>query len=297
MFGHQSRLGKTRDVTMATHQKLPNRPEGDAATLSLYRTMLRLRRLEEKAGLLYALGTLGTPCPLGIGQEGALAGLTEALSPDDTVVAIEATPGLAVALGDTPSAALEGLRPATPPPVSPPILVRAPHQGLRRVASLADAVANGAARGVHVLISMQPGAEAFRHACAAADPVLPAVVASREAVPAVADLPPGYAVRQVDGVDASGVADALHAARADLVAGRTRPLLLIVTPPYVGHARTAGERSIARGDIPDPLSHCRRNLLASGVTTEAALADIEASVRDEMAAAGRLLAAACGDAS
>jgi TPP-dependent pyruvate/acetoin dehydrogenase alpha subunit len=133
----------------------------------------------------------------------------------------------------------------------------------------------------------------FRDTCALGKPTVPVVVASRDAVPDVSDLPLGYTVRQVDGVDAWGVAEAFNAARADVLAGRARPLMMILTPPYVGHARKAGERTVSRRDLPDPLSDCRRGLVASGAMTETALAGMEASVRDEIAEAGRLLAAAC----
>jgi pyruvate dehydrogenase E1 component alpha subunit len=277
---------------MAT-QRVPNAPAGDAARLSLYRTMLRLRRLEEKAGMLYALGTLGTPCPLGVGQEGALAGLAEALSPQDAVVVLAPTPGMAVALGDTPRAALENLRPTAEPSASHPMLVRAPQQGLVRVTALSEAPARPAAYGLFVVVGTQSVMEQFRNACAGCEPMVPVLVASRDAVPDVSDLPQGYDVRQVDGVDSLGVAEAVCAARADVLAGRARPLLMILTPPYVGHARKAGDRTVSRRDVPDPLSHCRRELMASGLATETALAALEAAVRDEIADAGRLLAAAC----
>ncbi len=245
--------------------------------------------------MLYALGTLGTPCPLGIGQEGALAGLAEALSPEDTIIVPAPTPGMAVALGETPDAVLAGLLPAAEASEAQSILVRAPQQGLLRVTALPEAPSR-AVSGRSVVVGLPPGLEVFRRACALTDATVPVVVASRDAVPDAADLPQGYAVRQVDGVDASGVAEAFQAARTDVLAGVARTLLLILTPPYVGHARSAGERSAARRDFPDPLSLCRRGLLASGVATEAELVALEASVREEIAEAGRRLAAACGDA-
>ncbi len=63
-------------MTTATRQSTGSVVDGSPLSetgAALFATMLRLRRFEEKAGMLFALGTLGTPCPLGVGQEAALA--------------------------------------------------------------------------------------------------------------------------------------------------------------------------------------------------------------------------------
>ena len=55
--------------------------------LAAYRTMLLIRRFEEKAGQLYALGAVHGLCPLSIGQEASIAGVVMAASPGDQVIA------------------------------------------------------------------------------------------------------------------------------------------------------------------------------------------------------------------
>ena len=75
----------------------------------------------------------------------------------------------------------------------------------------------------------------------------------------------------------------------------TGQLLVILTPPYAGHQRSAGARAASRKDAPDPLKTARQKLLASGEAGEAELMALETQARDEMAAAARLLTATCGD--
>ena len=58
-----------------------------ADELGAYRTMLLIRRFEEKAGQLYGMGDIGGFCHLSIGQEAAVTGLHMAARPDDQVIA------------------------------------------------------------------------------------------------------------------------------------------------------------------------------------------------------------------
>src|SRR6202789_3458346 len=51
-----------------------------------YRTMLLIRRFEEKAGQLYGMGLIGGFCHLYIGQEAVVTGLQMALSEGDEVI-------------------------------------------------------------------------------------------------------------------------------------------------------------------------------------------------------------------
>jgi len=50
--------------------------------LSAYRTMLSIRRFEEKAGQLYGMGLIGGFCHLYIGQEAVVVGIQAALQKD-----------------------------------------------------------------------------------------------------------------------------------------------------------------------------------------------------------------------
>ncbi|MBV9568726.1 MAG: pyruvate dehydrogenase (acetyl-transferring) E1 component subunit alpha, partial [Hyphomicrobiales bacterium] len=70
-------------------------PSGDGAPqvaqftredeLTAYRSMLLIRRFEEKAGQLYGMGFIGGFCHLYIGQEAVVIGMQMATKPGDQV--------------------------------------------------------------------------------------------------------------------------------------------------------------------------------------------------------------------
>jgi pyruvate dehydrogenase E1 component alpha subunit len=67
--------------------KRPGDPDADRAQLlRAYRTMLLIRRFEEKAGQLYGMGLIGGFCHLYIGQEAVVTGIQMAITKDDEVV-------------------------------------------------------------------------------------------------------------------------------------------------------------------------------------------------------------------
>jgi len=66
-----------------TSSKLKNSPED---LLEWYRTMLLIRRFEERAGQLYGMGLIGGFCHLYIGQEAVVVGMQAALNETDTVI-------------------------------------------------------------------------------------------------------------------------------------------------------------------------------------------------------------------
>jgi len=78
---------------MAIAQKTPT-PEPKVALaefskeqeLSAYRTMLTIRRFEEKAGQMYGMGLIGGFCHLYIGQEAVVVGMQMTLKPGDQVI-------------------------------------------------------------------------------------------------------------------------------------------------------------------------------------------------------------------
>jgi pyruvate dehydrogenase E1 component alpha subunit len=67
-------------------------PSGTVMTFSkeeelfAYRTMLTIRRFEEKAGQMYGMGLIGGFCHLYIGQEAVVIGMQMALKPGDQVI-------------------------------------------------------------------------------------------------------------------------------------------------------------------------------------------------------------------
>lgn len=73
---------------MTDKKKTPT-PHGFFTPESLveaYKTMVLIRRFEEKSGQLYGMGLIGGFCHLYIGQEAVVVGLQSALKPTDTVV-------------------------------------------------------------------------------------------------------------------------------------------------------------------------------------------------------------------
>src|SRR5512140_3952124 len=54
--------------------------------LSAYRTMLTIRRFEEKAGQMYGMGLIGGFCHLYIGQEAVVVGMQMAMKEGDQVI-------------------------------------------------------------------------------------------------------------------------------------------------------------------------------------------------------------------
>ena len=276
-------------MTTATRQATG--PSGLAdADISLFAMMLRLRRFEEKAGMLFALGTLAAPCPLGIGQEAALAALAATLEPGDTVLALNTRPGLELALGALPATTLESL--VCEPCSSPsPALLRQPGDAPRRM-PLAQAVSTVLA-GNGPIIVLATAADQLLDLANLPAPVLPVVILASDQKPPSWPLPPRFAVRECDGADALGLTEAIAAARSDLASAAAEPALAILTPPYSGHARSDGRRPAARRDTADPIAIYRRHLLATARLNESEAAAIEAAVRDEMAAAGRAISLSC----
>jgi pyruvate dehydrogenase E1 component alpha subunit len=76
---------------------------------SLLYQMLLIRRFEEKAGEMYAAGTIGGFCHLYIGQEAIAVGSISVLRPDDYVIAAYREHGQALARGLSPESVMAEL--------------------------------------------------------------------------------------------------------------------------------------------------------------------------------------------
>ncbi len=70
--------------------------------LAVYRTMLLIRRFEEKAGQLYGMGLIGGFCHLYIGQEAVVVGIQSALEQGDQVITSYRDHGHMLATGMQP---------------------------------------------------------------------------------------------------------------------------------------------------------------------------------------------------
>ncbi len=75
---------------------------GSEELLQAYRSMLSIRRFEEKAGQLYGMGLIGGFCHLYIGQEAVVVGIQMALSDGDEVITSYRDHGHMIATGMDP---------------------------------------------------------------------------------------------------------------------------------------------------------------------------------------------------
>ena len=74
------------DTKKRATSKAKEKPADRDTLLKAYRTMLLIRRFEEKAGQLYGMGLIGGFCHLYIGQEAVVVGMTMAISDGDQVI-------------------------------------------------------------------------------------------------------------------------------------------------------------------------------------------------------------------
>lgn len=258
-----------------------------------FTAMLRLRRFEEKAGMLYALGTLASPCPLGIGQEAALAALATSLEPSDAVLALDLNPALDLALGAAPAALFERFLPPAGSAQNGGVLLREPGGEPRRL-PYDDAITALSACHTDHLVVLSSDPMALTSALPQGGRSVSAVlVIPSDRKPDT--WPPAWngAVRECDGADVEAIAAALAAVREECAVGHGTKILAILTPPYAGHARDGNRRPAARRDTPDPLALYRYRLVTTGRLTDAEAIAMEATARDEIAAAGRAISLSC----
>jgi pyruvate dehydrogenase E1 component alpha subunit len=76
------RAAKTIDKTTTAAAEQPDK----AQLLDFYRSMLLIRRFEERAGQLYGMGLIGGFCHLYIGQEAVAVGMQSVKGPKDQVI-------------------------------------------------------------------------------------------------------------------------------------------------------------------------------------------------------------------
>ncbi len=77
--------------------------------LSAYRSMLTIRRFEEKAGQMYGMGLIGGFCHLYIGQEAVVVGMQMVLKPGDEVITGYRDHGHMIATGMEPKGVMAEL--------------------------------------------------------------------------------------------------------------------------------------------------------------------------------------------
>src|ERR1700727_936184 len=89
--------------------KAKDKPVDRDILLKAYRTMLLIRRFEEKAGQLYGMGLIGGFCHLYIGQEAVVVGMQAALKPGDDVITAYRDHGHMLATGMDPKGVMAEL--------------------------------------------------------------------------------------------------------------------------------------------------------------------------------------------
>lgn len=285
---------------MTARQLLADMAPGGATGLTAYRHMLLMRRLEEKAGLLYALGRLPAPCPHAIGREAAYAALADVAlrqMPPWTIVTPRHCPALQIPLGREPKDILSDL-------------ARAPAEA---DGALADPVWIHGARAAEIRTVAdpreaepefleQPSVIIAESADLAA---LPRIVPSGSrsllilfaGKSASADVEAhatarGAALRTLDGSDFYPLRKALAMAFGDAAAGEAL-VIRIETPEFLGHAAKSDRRRDAEARRTDPLTVLRAQLLATNAASPEHLAELEEAVRREIATAGALYDPSC----
>jgi pyruvate dehydrogenase E1 component alpha subunit len=294
--------------------------------LAAYRSMLLIRRFEEKAGQLYALGAINGVCPLSIGQEAAVTGTLMAARPTDPIVSSLRSHGHMLARGIPPDVIFAELLGRTSG-------ISKGRGGSAHMISQAHAFFGGpgvpgASAGIAtglafasryrksddvVLCFFGDGTAAkgriFESYRIAADWKLPivfvienntastAVGGTLDDTPsnlAAAGVPYGIPGEQVDGIDVrrarSGAACAIGRARS----GAGPQIIEILTYRYRGHGGLPARAGASekRRDDADPITKSRARLIECGDATDAALKAIEKEVREQVIAAASAAKAA-----
>ena len=294
---------------------IPSTPEpaasfGKAEDLAAFRTMILIRRFEEKAGQLYGMGAIAGYCHLSIGQEAIAAGMQMAMQSGDQVLTSYRCHGHALAAGADPAktmAELTGRQAGLCGGKGGSMHLYAPEQHffgghgiLGSQAPLGTGFAfanlyrsNGKAAIVYVGDSAADQgqvAEAFVLAARLSLPVLFVIENNRAETQAPLMLAGrgqgfGIAGATVDGTDVRAVYSAGHAVLNSVRAGGGPELLEMQTVRYRGHSMAEPAKYAARdgGQRPregrDPIDRIRKRLLEEWQVPEAELKGIDAAVR------------------
>ncbi len=296
--------------------------------MAAYRTMLLVRRFEEKVAQMYGLGLIAGYCHLYIGQEAIIAGVAAHLSQDDQLITGYRDHAHALACGVEPRrimAELAGRRSGLSKGKGGSMHLFAPQRGffgghgivgaqVSLGTGLAFAMQQHKKAGV-VICFFGDGAanqgqvyECFNMAQLWRLPILYVIENNRYAMgtpvmraSAVTDFSrrgtafdvPG---ERVDGMDVVAVHAAAGAALAAIRAGGGPRILEMQTYRYRGHSmadpakyRSAEEVQKMR-ETQDPIDQLRAHLLRDGHVDEAELKSLEAHVRAKVSEAAEYAA-------
>jgi pyruvate dehydrogenase E1 component alpha subunit len=271
--------------------------------LRLFEAMLRLRRFEEKAGVLYALGALEHPLPLKIGCEAAYVAVMAAKRSGDVLAVSEAGSIAELAAGAGFLDAFGGLTSEDSCSSSIPALSRWRIFKDRPVSAGSCAThtfqqANALLAPGGVLCVIFSSLSDAQQNLAALEATSAALAGRVVAVVIVCDGKseasggddlswPGALWRSVhaDGSDMEATAAAMALARASLVPGTQNPIIFIATPVFMGHARRQGNQQRLEPQRPDPIARLRQRLTDEVQVSDTELNALDASVKMQIAQA------------
>lgn len=275
--------------------------------LAAFRDMLLIRRFEERAGQLFAMGQIHGFCHLSIGREAVITGLAMAATQIDQVITSHRCHGHALAQGCDPKfvmAELLGRASGLNGGKGGSLHLMAPEKNffgghgvvgapVSLAAGLAFANAYRANRAVTVCTFGQGAAdqgqvyEAFNLAQRWHLPVVYVIDndtgESCEGQPMLADRGAAFGIRgwQVNGIDVGAVRVAAGKAIAMARGGGGPVVLEMLTFPYRGHANpdsgnTGGRRSL---DETDPVAHMKVRLVNAGWASDDDIKRIDRDIR------------------
>ena len=298
--------------------KAPVKPAASPEELlGYYRSMLLIRRFEEKAGQMYGMGLIGGFCHLYIGQEAVVTGVQAALEEGDAVITTYRDHGHMLACGMEPRgvmAELTGRRDGYSRGKGGSMHMFAREKnfyGGHGIVGASVSLGTGIAFANQYLDSGEvtvayfgDGAanqgqvyESFNMAALWKLPTLYVIENNQYAMgTAVARStaqtklfkrgePFGISGAQADGMDVLAVRDAAKKAIAYCRAGKGPYILEAMTYRYRGHSMSDPAKYRSRGEVNkiraerDPINHVRDVLLAAGMANEEALKEIDHEIK------------------
>ena len=294
-----------------------------AALLRTYRSMLLIRRFEEKAGQMYGMGLIGGFCHLYIGEEAVVVGVMAAVEDGDTIVTSYRDHGHMLACGMDPKgvmAELTGRRGGYSRGKGGSMHMFSREKnffGGHGIVGAQVPIGTGLAfahkyrdNGRVSLTFLGDGAmnqgqvyESFNMAALWKLPIVYVIENNKYGMgtsvtraSASHDLfgrgaPFGIPGHQVDGMNVVAVIQAAQEAVASARSGKGPYILEMLTYRYRGHSmsdpakyRTRDEVSRMREEH-DPIDQAKKRLMESAVADEAKLKEIDKEVKDLVTAA------------
>lgn len=256
-----------------------------AELLGAYATMLRIRRFEEKAAQLYAIGEIENLPPLSIGQEAILAAATAHAPGENGVAVVHPMAGLKIAQGEAPETVMAKLfkgvgahapRGASVFDTAKIIILDPALSDAERTEFLKTALSTR--RGL-VVISINANTDVSDALNLNAGHSLVCAEAR--------DL--GLDAQISDGNDIERLRHLIETAAANARASNTPQVIEALLHRYRGHSGGGrGSQGSTKPSLPreaiDPLARTRQLLVTSGAAAPEQISSLELSIREDIAA-------------